>query len=396
MRTLSTTPRKRLFDTLNDTKKIIVPFSANFVLRGYVRTDGTSQIYLHINSDGQRVRVALDLFVKPTQWVKAKQRAKPKGNEDFNLILDNLMASITEIKTQFRLSGESLTLEKFVCEFKSDFSRLDFLAFMDTCITEEKKSLSKGAYRRYRAVHSKLERFMPKIFFSDMSFQMLRRIRKYLKSLDNCDNTIEANFSVIRKYLHLAKRSGIHFPLDLSDLKVKAQVGNRVSLKPEQIKVLYNYYMGETIPNEYRLVLGYFLFSCFTGIRIGDIQRINREDISDSFQIIVGKTKKPLTVNLTPKAQIILKKDGRLFVKKLTPEHINRELKKIAKAMGIKEKVSFHIARHSFATNYLRMGGDVVYLSKLLGHANIKTTMIYVSITEDEKNRDIHLLDNMF
>ena len=75
---------------------------------------------------------------------------------------------------------------------------------------------------------------------------------------------------------------------------------------------------------------------------------------------------------------------------------MNREIKKIAVSVGIKDKISFHVARHSFATNYLRMGGNVVYLKKLLGHSDIKTTMIYESITSEEANKEIHLLDDMF
>ncbi|HET8838851.1 MAG TPA: site-specific integrase [Flavobacteriaceae bacterium] len=365
-------------------------------MRKYVRTDGTSQIYLHIFSDGKRVRIPLDLYIEPKNWIKAKQRAKPKGNEDFNLILDNLDASITEIKTNFRLANEILTLEKFTKEFKSNFSRFDFLAFMNACIADEKSCVSKGAHKRYKAVHAKLERFRPKIYFSDMNLLMLQRIRKHLKSLGNSDNTIESNFAVIRKYLRLAKKSGINFPLDLTDLKVKAQIGNRVSMKPEQIKALYDYFNSEFINKELRLILGYFLFSCYTGIRLGDVQRLKRQQIQDSFQIIVGKTGRPLTVNLPERAKDILKKEPNLFVKKLCDVHMNRELKVIAKSVGIKEKIHFHIARHSFATNYLRMGGNVAYLQKLLGHANLKTTMIYVSITEEEMNKDINLLDNMF
>ena len=66
---------------------------------------------------------------------------------------------------------------------------------------------------------------------------------------------------------------------------------------------------------------------------------------------------------------------------------MNRQIKTIAKTCGITKKISFHVGRHTFATNFLRAGGDVISLQNLLGHSSVKQTMIYVHIVESEVKR---------
>lgn len=396
MLTLRRKKNLRRFATHYDTKKIFVPFNHRFVLRKYLRKDKTSQIYLHVTSDGIRDRIPLDQYITPKHWSKAKQRGKGKQYKDFNLVLDNIESTITEIKTQYRLLNKVLTVEKFKKEFSSGFSRVDFISYLKTNIELDKNTLKPGTYRRYKVVYSKLKNWKKHLFFSDITHESIRKIRKQLRSLGNSQNTIESNMSVIRKYLRNADKDGIKFPLDLGDIKIRNVPGNRISLKPEEVKKMYEYYESQFITPARKLILGYFLFSCFTGLRIGDIYKLKREDISDSFQIVSSKNSKILTINLTKKAKAVLKQEPRLFEDFLTKEYVNRELKVIANTLGIKTNVTFHVARHSFATNYIRLGGNVILLSKLLGHSNIKTTMIYVSIVEEEHNKDIHLLDEMF
>lgn len=84
-----------------------------------------------------------------------------------------------------------------------------------------------------------------------------------------------------------------------------------------------------------------------------------------------------------------------IFFGNFTPEYINRELKFIAKVCNIKKNISFHVARHTFATNYLLSGGNVVNLQKLLGHSKITETMIYVHIVESITDVEIMNMDDI-
>ncbi|MFV8354970.1 tyrosine-type recombinase/integrase [Flavobacterium sp. XS1P32] len=62
----------------------------------------------------------------------------------------------------------------------------------------------------------------------------------------------------------------------------------------------------------------------------------------------------------------------------------------------MQKKVTFHVPRHTFATSFLRAGGQVEKLQLLLGHSDIKQTMIYVHIVQADANAEIFLLDNLF
>lgn len=76
-------------------------------------------------------------------------------------------------------------------------------------------------------------------------------------------------------------------------------------------------------------------------------------------------------------------------------QKINAHLKEIAKICGIKKVVTFHVARHSFATNFLRLGGTIEKLQELLGHSSITETRIYVHIVQEELDREIMIMDNL-
>ena len=101
------------------------------------------------------------------------------------------------------------------------------------------------------------------------------------------------------------------------------------------------------------------------------------------------KTGKFQRILLNKTAQKFINKSGPLFRGNYTPEYINRELKFIAKACNVKKHLTFHVSRHSFATNYLIQGGRVENLQKILGHSSIRETMIYVHIVDSITNKDV-------
>ncbi len=80
-------------------KKIYVPMNVRFYLKNYLNKEGKSQVYLSISSEGKRDRLPLDVFVRPENWDKTKQRAKVKteNSDTINLILDQAFAKISDI-----------------------------------------------------------------------------------------------------------------------------------------------------------------------------------------------------------------------------------------------------------------------------------------------------------
>ena len=73
-----------------------------------------------------------------------------------------------------------------------------------------------------------------------------------------------------------------------------------------------------------------------------------------------------------------------------------RKLKKQAIAAGINKKVTFHVARHTFATMMLTAGADLYTISKLIGHSDVRTTQVYSKVVDRKKQEAVALLDLLF
>ena len=223
------------------------------------------------------------------------------------------------------------------------------------------------------------------------------KFKKHLRGLGNESTTVAGNIAAIKKFLTLAQKAGIKLKVNLDEIKVGSTKGNRTSLTPHELKRCAGYYYSDYIDPSYRLILGYFLFSCMTGLRISDVQKLTRKNFMDNYvSFVAKKSKKDQSIALNMNARKIIDFEPLLFETKFADQHINDELKKIMKILKIQKNVTFHVARHTFATSFLRAGGNVEKLQLLLGHSDIKQTMIYAHIVQSDANSEIFLLDSLF
>jgi integrase/recombinase XerD len=388
----------RIFDTQIDTKKIFVPMKHKFFLRKDVDKNGKSLIYLKLTMKGDLKRISLDLYAQKSNWSPLKQRMIDNSPEskDFNLVLDNIESKITHIKTSFRLSEIVLTLEAFESEFRNGMPRIDFIAFFKNELENQKAIKHPNTIKKQTSVYRALKEFKPKILFSEIDLMLLERFKSF-RSKNGCGkNTINSNMAVIKKYINIAIDAGIKMPLTSRQIKVGSTNGNRESLTPIELNKLRGYYESNFVRDNHKLPLAMFIFSCFTGLRISDAQQIEERFITDKYLKFTSiKTGKNQKIRLPEAAEQIIDTCPEIFTHDHTDQHINRILKDICKLVGIKKNVTFHYARHTFATNYLRMGGKVEVLQQMLGHSNIKETMIYVTILQEQQDEAMLLLDNI-
>jgi len=149
-----------------------------------------------------------------------------------------------------------------------------------------------------------------------------------------------------------------------------------------------------------------FLFSCLTGIRFSDIRKLTFQDITDGkIKVKMTKTDRFIYIPLNEEASRIISElsagkvkniDGRIF-NLPNISNVNRALKRILHAIGIeKEKVSFHLSRHTFATVALTLGIDLMTVSKILGHRNLSTTQIYAKIIDKKMTEGMNKFNGIF
>ncbi|MCC8035884.1 MAG: site-specific integrase [Rikenellaceae bacterium] len=158
-------------------------------------------------------------------------------------------------------------------------------------------------------------------------------------------------------------------------------------------------------PRQY-LIRDLFLFSCYTGIPHCDMRTLTADDLTTDAEGTVwvkscrGKTGNDYSVPLLDLPLYILDKyKGTVPGDRLLPMYhlteINKELKNIASICGIDRRLTFHMARHTYATEVtLSQGVPIESVSRMLGHGQIKTTRIYAKTTDDKLDADMSALEN--
>lgn len=148
-----------------------------------------------------------------------------------------------------------------------------------------------------------------------------------------------------------------------------------------------------------------FLFSCFCGLRFGDVKKLRWGDIKQDgnekkIDITMKKTARSVMIPLNSYALRWLPEQGKARTTDLIfplkeNSTINENLKEWAKEAGITKNVSFHISRHTFATLLLASGADITVVSGLLGHKNLRTTQIYAKVIDKKKDDAVDGYANM-
>lgn len=369
-----------------------------FYLHNYSNNKGERGIFLDITSEGKRKRIPTGLKIKEKLWNHQKGKAFEKTQEgiDINLILNSLEKKITEVKISYRLSETYLTLDKFEQEFKNGFTRMDFVAFFHAQLELDRPTMNKNTFKAQKGVYNKLRQWRETIPFSDITFDLIQKFKNHVISRDHAKTTMNNNLKVIKKFLNIAQKRGIKFPIDTREIVCGPTSGNRVDLDANEIKRMVEYYNSSFMKNSHILPVGKFLLACFTGLRISDIQQINPGMISDEqMKFTSVKTGKRQVVSLNYSSQDVIERYPQILTAKISDQGINRKLKEVANICGIKKNLTFHVARHTFATNFLRFGGSAPALQKILGHSDISETMIYVHIVEEEANREIFIMDQI-
>lgn len=364
----------------------------------HIRTDGTCAIYLQMFLNKVRKKIPLHLAVRPSDFDKVKQRVKSKAplSRDFNLIIEKALGDINTIEVNYRLSNEVLTMEKLLSEYTNPSSRIDFLKFWEVEMEHQKLTKDLATYNQQMGTLRKVKKYKESIFFYELDKIFFEKMIGHFEKVDK--NGVQTIFTLkknFKKYLHIANDRGIKTALSYKDIKTPSPISKRTFLDGEEITKMNEFYNSSFINENLKSILGQFLFSCFTGLRISDSQAITTDNIIGNVLAFTAvKTGKFQRIQLNETALTFIG-EKEVFATKYSEKHINAELKNIAKACGIRKHVTFHVARHSFATNFLICGGRVEVLQKLLGHSSIRETMVYVHIVDSIVDTQIFNLDNL-
>ncbi len=365
--------------------------------KDYVRSDGTCAAYVQLFLNGKKM-LPLFFSVEPGHFDDKKQRVKKSHQycNDYNLLIEKKLADINTVEVSYRLAGKALSIENLVEELDNPTGRVDFIKFWSDEMERQKEILKAGTYRQQMSILNKVKEFKNPMFFYEINDDLIQDIKAHCKKkLKNEDSTVSSLIKSFKKYLHIANKRGIRTPIQFDDIKNKSFTGKRTYLSPAEVNKMYQYWSSQFINDTHKNILSRFLFSCFTGLRFSDMINLKKENIIDDAIVFTSvKTTKFQRIPLNKSAKKFLCTE-KLFLENYTGEYINRELKEIAKILGIRKKISYHVSRHTFATIFYMITKDVIQLQKILGHSKIEDTMIYVKIVEEITNEQIHSMDEI-
>jgi len=317
-------------------------------------------------------------------------------------LINNIKKIITEIELRYRLQNKELTAELLRNEFKKPNYNTSFLSFYEIELEKKKNGLSESMYEKYDVTLKKLKRFKSEIIFSELDCDLLNDFSKYCRKLGNCQNTINSNLKNIKFFVRLAYRKKLIFEDVFTDYKISNIKPLRNYLTESELQNIITYFKMKIFNDIQRKVLQPFLFACFTGLRFSDVENLKFDNFIDDYIVLTPqKTSyidKKIKIPFCNAAKDLVNWDRktRKVFDMYCSQYINRELKKICDSIGIKKQITFHCARHTFATIYLRKTNDLAGLQKLLGHSNINETMIYAHALDDTITDNMKSLDSIF
>ncbi len=385
-------------------------------------TSGPIPVYLRLTVNGLRAEVTTGRTCEPGRWNAAAGRATGtrEATKVLNAYLETLQVKVHEIQRQLLEAGESISAEKVKQRLtgKAENGKMLLEIFQEH--NRKMKALvgnefSPGTYERYATSLSHTRTFIKwkygvdDIDIREIDHAFISEYEFYLRSERKCSNNTAVKYiKNFGKIIRICLSNGWLKADPFLHYKSTVKKVERVFLSEEELEVMASKVFASERLSQVRDI---FLFSCFTGLAYVDVQRLRQENLVkgiDGEQWLSKnrqKTGTPSRIPLLPVAQQILDRYKAhpqcLHADRLLPvlsnQKMNSYLKEIAAVCGIRKVLTFHIARHTFATTVTLLNGvPIESVSKMLGHTNLRTTQQYAKVLDIKVSEDMRLLRKKF
>ena len=384
--------------------------------------NGLLPIYVRLTVDGKRLEFSTKKFVEKTKW--SNELSKMKGTTEearsINSYLDLMKSKVLDAQMELLHRNEVLSIENFKNKLLGTGERQRMLVpiFQDHNNKIKElvgKEYAPGTLERYTTSLKHTIEFMQwKYNISDIDITKIDHafITDYefwLRSVRNCANNTAVKY--LKNFNKIIKLCLANDWLDknpFANYKSKVKEVERVYLTESEIQSIID---KDFKTERLSLVRDIFLFSCFTGLAYIDVKNLTKSHISygiDGEKWIFThrqKTESASKIPILPVTQMIIDKYENnpqcINEDKLLPilsnQKMNAYLKEIAGVCEIEKELTFHIARHTFATTItLTNGVPIESVSKMLGHKNLRTTQHYAKVLDKKVSEDMKILRDKY
>jgi site-specific recombinase XerD len=380
-----------------------------------VNKKGETGIMVRITLDGEIAQFSSKLKVNPDNW--DTKNGKVSGNtleaRNLNDTLENIKASIIRHYREIEWQDTHVTAEKIRNAFlgitaKAQMLLVVFKNHNDDLTKRIGKDITEAGVEKYVRTRQRLADFMihqykiKDIALKEINYNFVSYFETYLRSIHNCGiNTVAKYLQQFKHIITLAMNNGWLQVDPFINFRIRFEKADRGYLLQKELETMMQKKFSIKRLEQVRDI---FVFSCFTGLAYVDVRNLKAKDITKSFDgklwIIKKRQKTNVQSNilLLDIPKMILKKyENNLFEGKLLPvitnQRMNSYLKEIADLCSINKNLTFHLARHTFATTVtLAKGVPMETVSKMLGHTSIRTTQIYARITDSKIGNDMQEL----
>lgn len=383
---------------------------------------GQLPIYFRITVNGERFEFSTKKFIEKSKW--SSEQSKMKGNSDearsLNNYLDLIKSKVFDIQMELLHKNEELSIENFKSRLTGTHERERMIILIYQSHNDKIKDLigngyAYGTLERFKISLKHLQEFILwKYNVSDLSihkidYAFVTEFEFYLRSVKKCNNNTAVKY--VRNFRKIIKICLDNDWLDkdpTTRYEGKMKEVERDFLTEEELLKIYN----KKISSErLQLVRDIFIFSCYTGLAYIDVKGLKKDHIGigiDGEKWIFKNRQKTETkskIPVLPIAEEIIEKysnhpkclNENSILPILTNQKMNAYLKEIGDLCDIPKEITFHMARHTFATSVtLTNGVPIETVSKMLGHKNLHTTQHYAKVLDRKVSEDMQILKDKF
>lgn len=386
-----------------------------FVKRNAAKKNGNAPIIARITIDQIVAQFNTKLEINPINWSVSAGKAAGRSAEavSINSMLDSIRSSVHQHYHSLLEMDGYVTAERVKNAFLGKIERgktlIEFFEMHnEQYLQKVKMNTADKTYSRYELTKKRLIEFMKlKHSVSDMLIKEINVVfidnfLLHIKNHYGCTHNTAMKFvQRFRTVVNFAKNTGLVTADPFGNYKVKFEQTDRDYLTMEEITAIYN---KKFTSKRLEQVRDLFIFSCYTALSYIDVCELTQENIRTSFDgnlwIMTKRHKTNVASNIRlleiPKAILEKYKDklpNGMILPIISNQKVNDYLKEIATICNINKNLTFHIARHSYATSVLIANGvPIETVSKILGHTNIRTTQIYARITDLKVSNDMEIL----
>lgn len=360
-------------------KNLVLRFSYDKNKRASATKPQPLYIEVRVKGTNKAVYIPVGYKLYPNQFSDRKGFTC-KNHKRAPIITKEAHALFDEIE-EFALSDRCTTLDDVKNYQENQISEESVTEFMERELRESNPTIS--VLDHHRSLIRRIADYGKLNTFQDLTYQNIDGLDKHLRKTISSQQVLYKRHMVLSKYIDKAIKMGLCEKNPYDEYKVSKGTALKpvVFLTEEELRQIENY---RPIDAKLERVRKLFIFQCYTGMAYVDLENFQKDWISemDGYKVIRSnrvKTSESFVTILFPEAQKILEEfDYNLPV--ISNQKYNDYLKLIKAALGLRKRLTTHVARHTFATMLINKGVPLESVSKAMGHSSMRQTTHYAQL----------------